>query len=94
MRGLLVMAAVYALLMFVVYLVLRRIFSRCGKYLLLGISDVVAFLVVLAVALLDICTPGGDLNGMLGQTLLLVYGPVAAVILICIVVARWRSTKR
>ena len=90
------MAAVYALLMFVVYLVLRRIFSRCGKYLLLGISDVVAFLVVLAVALLDICTPGGDLNGMLGQILLLVYGPVAVIILIliCILVARRRNTKR
>ncbi len=94
MRELLVMAAVYALLMFVVYLILRRIFRRLGKYLLLGISDVVAFLVVLAVALLDICTPGGDLNGMLGQILLWVYGPVAFIVMVVIVVLGVRSRKR
>lgn len=94
MRWLLVMAAVYALLMFVVYLVLRRIFSRCGKYLLLGISDVVAFLVVLVVALLDICTPGGDLNGMPGQILLLIYGPVAVVVMVVILIVWWRNKKR
>lgn len=88
------MAALYALLMFIVYAVLRRVLNKCGKYLLLGVADGVAFLVVLVLALLDICTPGGDLNGMLGQILLLVYGPVAVIILICILVARRRNTKR
>ena len=53
-----------------------------SPHLIFGIVDIVCGLIVVGFAMYDILTPGGDLNGMLGQILLLVFVPTVIVLLI------------
>ena len=69
-------------------------FPKAGVYLLFCIADVIAFLVVLAVALsLMDMIPGGNINVPVGSILLTFYGPLAAVGLFAIIIL-WRYNAR
>ena len=84
----------FCLLIFLLYLVLQRMFPKAGVYLLFCIADVIVFLVVLAVALnLMDMIPGGNINVPVGSILLTVYGPLAAVSLVAIIIL-WRYNAR
>lgn len=63
-------------------------------YLTFGIVDIVCGLIVVGLAMYDILTPGGDLNGMLGQILLLVFVPMVIVLLIADIFLWHNKTKK
>ena len=65
-----------------------------SPHLLFGIVDIVCGLIVVGFAMYDILTPGGDLNGMLGQILLLIYVPTAVVLLIIDIFLWHNKTKK
>ena len=65
-----------------------------SPHLLFGIVDIVCGLIVVGFAMYDILTPGGDLNGMLGQILLLIYVPTVVVLLIIDIFLWHNKTKK
>ena len=65
-----------------------------SPYLIFGIVDIVCGLVVVGFAMYDILTPGGDLNGMLGQILLLIFVPTVIVLLIADIFLWHNKTKK
>ena len=69
----------------------KKLNRKVSSYLTFGIATVLSGLIVSVVALYDILTPGGDLNGMFGQILLLVYIPTVIVMIIGDIIV-WRIT--
>ncbi|MBQ5330878.1 MAG: hypothetical protein J6F31_06470 [Oscillospiraceae bacterium] len=70
-----------------------KLFGRkLSPYLVFGIADIVCMIAVIAVALWDILTPGGDLNGLFGQVLLMMFVPTAVALLIGDIIL-WRKSK-
>ena len=65
-----------------IFKIAKKLNRKVSAYLIFGIATVLCGLIVAGIALLDILTPGGDLNGMLGQILLMVYIPTVVVMLI------------
>ena len=88
---------IYAAVVFGISGLVRLITKKLGKnislYLIFGIVDIFCALMITAVALYDILTPGGDLNGLFGTVLLIVFIPVSVVLLIGDVVL-WHSNRR
>ena len=72
----------------------KRHDRNVSPYLVFGIVDIVCGLIVAGFAMFDILTPGGDLNGMLGQILLLVFIPTVIVLLIADIVLWHSKTKK
>lgn len=48
-----------------------------------GVVDVIAGIVVLIVAIIEMVTPGGDMNGLFGQVILLFFEPT---VIICLII--------
>ena len=65
-----------------------------SPYLTFGIVDIVCGLIVIGFAMYDILTPGGDLNGMLGQILLMIFVPTVIMLLIADIVLWHSKTKK
>lgn len=65
-----------------------------SPYLIFGITDLLCGLLVVGFAMYDILSPGGDLNGMLGQILLMIYVPTTVVLLIGDIVLWHSKTKK
>ena len=65
-----------------------------SPYLVFGIADIICGLIVCGIAAYDILTPGGDLNGMLGQILLMIFVPTVVVLLIADLIVRHRNAKK
>ena len=88
--------AVYAVIVFGIFGLIQLITKKLGKnissYLIFGIADIAVALIITIVALLDILTPGGDLNGLFGTALLMFFIPIAAVMLIVDIVL-WRKSR-
>lgn len=67
--------------------------KNLSPYLTFAVSAVFCGLIIVGIAMLDILTPGGDLNGMIGQILLLIYIPTVAVLLIGDLIM-WRISRK
>ena len=65
-----------------VRVILNKLHHTVSPYLLFGGVVIVCALPVVGFAMYDILTPGGDLNGMLGQLLLMIVVPTVVVLLI------------
>lgn len=64
-----------------------------SPYLVFGVTDIICGLIIAGFSLWDILTPGGDLNGLLGHLLLMIYAPTAVVLLIADLIV-WRLHSR
>lgn len=97
MNEIIAVIIIYVLVILGLSKLVNKLFARFNKhisnYLVIGIVDVFVGLLVLGLALLDILTPGGDLNGFIGQILLIFLEPIALVILILDIVL-WLIKKK
>ena len=71
----------------------KKLNRKVSSYLIFGIATGLSGLIVSVIALYDILTPGGDLNGMFGQILLMVYIPTVVVMIIGDIIV-WRLTVK
>ena len=84
MKWLIGMIGVYAAIVFVLFGVLLVVTRKkeISPFKLFAVADLICGGIVLVIAILDYEIPGGDLNGLLGELLLLIYGPTAIVFLL------------
>ncbi len=84
MKWLIGMIGVYAAIVFVLFGVLLVVTRKkeISPFKLFAVADLICGGIVLGFAILDFVIPGGDLNGLLGELLLLIYGPTAIVFLL------------
>ena len=75
-------------------IIAKKLNRNVSPYLTFGIVDIVCGLIVIGIAMYDILTPGGDLNGMLGQILLLIFVPTMIVLLIADILLWHSKTKK
>lgn len=68
--------------------------KKLSIYKVFGIVDVIFGLVVLVIAIVDFKTPGGDLNGLLGTLLLLIFEPAVIIFLVIDVLLYIKWSKR
>ncbi len=71
----------------------KKLDRKVSSYLTFGIATGLCGLMVAGIALYDILTPGGDLNGMFGQILLMVYIPTVVVMIIGDIIV-WHITTK
>lgn len=71
----------------------KKLDRKISSYLVFGIATGLCGLIVVGIALYDILTPGGDLNGMFGQILLMIYIPTVVVMIIGDFIV-WRITTK
>ncbi len=97
MKTLAAMIVVFVLVVLGITILILKIAEKLGRnissYLAFGIATGFCCLIVTGISLFDILTPGGDLNGMLGQILLLVYVPTPVVMIIGDIIA-WHINKK
>ena len=79
---------------FLIQRITKKLDRKVSSYLIFGIATVLCGLIVGGIALYDIMTPGGDLNGMLGQILLMVYIPTVVVMIIGDIIVWCIVTKK
>ena len=95
MRDIIKMVGIYVVVVFALFGVMLAVTGKrkTSPYLLFAISDLICGLPVIGVAMFDILTPGGDLNGLFGTLLLMIYVPTVIVLLLIDIVA-WLTVKK
>ncbi|MBQ5989841.1 MAG: hypothetical protein IJL67_10135 [Oscillospiraceae bacterium] len=76
-----------------ILMIAKKLNRKISSYMTFGATVVLCGLIVISIALYDILTPGGDLNGMFGQILLMVYIPTVVVMITGDVIV-WHIKKK
>ena len=92
------MVIIHMLMLMLMYALMAADIVKIDSHMLVVVICIPFFgafcaLMITAIALYDILTPGGDLNGLFGTVLLIVFIPVSVVLLIGDVVV-WQSNRR
>lgn len=74
--------AVLLVITAIIWWIAKLMGKTISAYKVFGIVDAVFIVIIIIMAVVDIVTPGGDLNGILGTVLLLIFGIPAVVCLI------------
>lgn len=65
-----------------IWWIAKRFGKELSPYKIFGVLDVILGIGMLTISIIEFVTPGGDLHGLLGTVLLLLYEPIVIVLLV------------